>query len=411
MLTIAQILPHLQHQYEPVRLLALRYLADAHDPSPASAEHVWQLINRFGPGPDFVHYKALSRLPHTQASLTLTLNPPASSAVQPYLEQALSRCSHGLLVRFADLIEKTAWLSPELREHLHQRINLATIPAIDLWDRLMVENDPQACWRLAEALSRNPESTYWAISAINDDSIDALRQSYAIELLGMMGFRSASELIFQKLSSAEDTALLKTAVETLVKLASVQVVQLVADRFNRMPLAGKVNAIHILRRIKLRQSESVAIQLFDHETDLSLRTWLASAICELMTTQPPILDRLGEMARSSQYDSTCLDLFTDVSAMFTMVGRTPPAKSTPKPALKPASTPTRAPAPFINDLKHDEELAAIEDPDTNLMGDLSPKSEPPSPKPKPIRRPAAKVGRNDPCPCGSGKKYKKCCGK
>ncbi len=24
--------------------------------------------------------------------------------------------------------------------------------------------------------------------------------------------------------------------------------------------------------------------------------------------------------------------------------------------------------------------------------------------------PAAQVGRNDPCPCGSGKKYKKCCG-
>lgn len=23
----------------------------------------------------------------------------------------------------------------------------------------------------------------------------------------------------------------------------------------------------------------------------------------------------------------------------------------------------------------------------------------------------AKVGRNDPCPCGSGKKYKKCCGR
>ena len=26
------------------------------------------------------------------------------------------------------------------------------------------------------------------------------------------------------------------------------------------------------------------------------------------------------------------------------------------------------------------------------------------------RREAPKVGRNDPCPCGSGKKYKKCCG-
>ncbi|WP_319762922.1 preprotein translocase subunit SecA [Maridesulfovibrio sp.] len=32
-------------------------------------------------------------------------------------------------------------------------------------------------------------------------------------------------------------------------------------------------------------------------------------------------------------------------------------------------------------------------------------------KKKPKRRSEPKVGRNDPCPCGSGKKYKKCCGK
>ena len=28
-----------------------------------------------------------------------------------------------------------------------------------------------------------------------------------------------------------------------------------------------------------------------------------------------------------------------------------------------------------------------------------------------IRRDQPKIGRNDPCPCGSGKKYKLCCGK
>ena len=34
-----------------------------------------------------------------------------------------------------------------------------------------------------------------------------------------------------------------------------------------------------------------------------------------------------------------------------------------------------------------------------------------APEPDPAPKPAAhKVGRNDPCPCGSGKKYKKCCG-
>jgi preprotein translocase subunit SecA len=29
-------------------------------------------------------------------------------------------------------------------------------------------------------------------------------------------------------------------------------------------------------------------------------------------------------------------------------------------------------------------------------------------KPEPIRNVGQKVGRNDPCPCGSGKKYKNC---
>ena len=30
---------------------------------------------------------------------------------------------------------------------------------------------------------------------------------------------------------------------------------------------------------------------------------------------------------------------------------------------------------------------------------------------KPVRRESPRIGRNDPCPCGSGKKYKQCCGK
>lgn len=32
------------------------------------------------------------------------------------------------------------------------------------------------------------------------------------------------------------------------------------------------------------------------------------------------------------------------------------------------------------------------------------------PKGQTVRYEAPKPGRNDPCPCGSGKKYKKCCG-
>lgn len=55
-----------------------------------------------------------------------------------------------------------------------------------------------------------------------------------------------------------------------------------------------------------------------------------------------------------------------------------------------------------DDLEHD--LALTHDPDDEY---LSGGAE----EPMTIHRTQAKVGRNDPCPCGSGKKYKKCCGR
>ncbi|MCZ6851047.1 MAG: SEC-C metal-binding domain-containing protein [Planctomycetota bacterium] len=33
------------------------------------------------------------------------------------------------------------------------------------------------------------------------------------------------------------------------------------------------------------------------------------------------------------------------------------------------------------------------------------------PKRQPVRRTSPAIGRNEPCPCGSGKKYKHCCGR
>ena len=47
----------------------------------------------------------------------------------------------------------------------------------------------------------------------------------------------------------------------------------------------------------------------------------------------------------------------------------------------------------------------------NIRGSVYGNSAKPEARKEPIRKTAAeKVGRNDPCPCGSGKKYKKCCG-
>jgi preprotein translocase subunit SecA len=72
----------------------------------------------------------------------------------------------------------------------------------------------------------------------------------------------------------------------------------------------------------------------------------------------------------------------------------------------------------VFDMEHQElihkETSALREMDTDKKETQAPMPPPkkgPGPKPVSYERDAPKVGRNDPCPCGSGKKYKKCCGK
>jgi len=62
----------------------------------------------------------------------------------------------------------------------------------------------------------------------------------------------------------------------------------------------------------------------------------------------------------------------------------------------------------------------VHDEVSSFSGETAPQPGPPEPPPErpqsqpspaqPYQKSGPKVGRNDPCPCGSGKKYKKCCG-
>ena len=56
--------------------------------------------------------------------------------------------------------------------------------------------------------------------------------------------------------------------------------------------------------------------------------------------------------------------------------------------------------------KHDwEVIVGVESDEPENIADVEKLLNRPTPS-----RNAVKVGRNDPCPCGSGLKYKKCCG-
>ena len=56
--------------------------------------------------------------------------------------------------------------------------------------------------------------------------------------------------------------------------------------------------------------------------------------------------------------------------------------------------------------KKEEPPKQVETPMTQVASASSP-----DPRKQAVKVGGGKVGRNDPCPCGSGKKYKKCCGR
>ena len=98
-------------------------------------------------------------------------------------------------------------------------------------------------------------------------------------------------------------------------------------------------------------------------------------------------------------------------------GEQPPTSGTPQPDSPPQPTRPRADAVAASAAARASEpqhlpavAREIERRQQRQQKDLQYQTGPAQAEaPKPVRA-GAKVGRNDPCPCGSGKKYKKCHG-
>ncbi|HEY7088973.1 MAG TPA: SEC-C metal-binding domain-containing protein, partial [Tepidisphaeraceae bacterium] len=401
MLPPAKVIPLLQHSDKGVRELALRYLSKAHDPSPATADDVWAVIEKLGPAAGDSFYRSLADMPQTESSLAKTieaLKPLRDYERRKDLESVLAGLSYGLLLRYRDLIDDAPGLSDPLRDHLQKRFELATTPPPELWDRLMTigqlapEKNLQEADRLIEALARCPEFAGWAINTLSDASITDMREVHCVDLLGRMRHRQSAPLIADKLASDEDADyLIEASAHALARIGTADVVQLVRERFVTVDWGFRLHFGAVVGRIKLPQSEAALIALLRAENDDTVRGDLAEAMCSLMVTDPAGLEQLDLMVTTGKWDMTMFELDQDVTALFTAIGRPiPKLANNPKPQWAFAAPPV-PPAPLDWDDSTDEEIAPM--PEVDVV-----------PQPGTIRRAAPKVGRNDPCPCGSGKK-------
>ncbi len=207
-----------------------------------------------------------------------------------------------------------------------------------------------------------------------------------VRLAGELRHRPAIPMIVAKLH--EDAEVLSEECQcALVKIGTDAAIQAVRHDYPTAEWHFRLYATGVLGRVHTDAAVSACIELLEQEKDLELQNWLAQSLVEHFSTEG------NEVARRVLLDDPDqFDLQRALVPACTLTGQDFPElegwrkeieeKIRPRPFLyrpAPATTPRQAPAP-------------------------------PPPRPlTPFMKTDRKVGRNDLCPCGSGKKFKKCC--
>jgi hypothetical protein len=139
------------------------------------------------------------------------------------------------------------------------------------------------------------------------------------------------------------------------------------------------------------------------DKDLDIRTNLADALLSQFADEG--IEPVCEMVRGRAYHSMSSDLMRKLVTVSTVLGVTFPEYPVWKREVeKRWAKQERRIKEVQAYLQAPPELAVPEEPSPARE-----REDYPEWKPAPILRTEKKVGRNDPCPCGSGKKFKKCC--
>ena len=452
MLTPQQVIPFLQHDDEEVRQHAALYLAGAHDPAPATADDLWRTIDKAGPDNASAFVERLELLPQTDESAGRALAALGTfpEALRTGLLRALRSLDLDLARRRLDDIRAAEHVTPDVVSHLEQRLALADEPAEGLWDKLMAqaaalenkqltEEDALAAERVIEALARRPElAADRAVALLRDESVRDWREVMVADLAGEMRLRTpeAIEALIDKLRDEEADILWETAGEALVRVGDAAVVARLAERFPQEQWGFKISAAGVLGRIKIPDAEAAVLRLLPAETDKEVLTFLASALLDLCPTDVETFETVRRLILEDRYEPGTADLRSMLVAAGEMAGYAPPEAAAWREQREADRKRWESGSSDVDGI-----LAAVQSrrlgPDAlGPVGQILGLSDPrplaplrpavrnrrPSPGRRgtsnyapaqhapPIKRGQAKVGRNDPCPCGSGKKYKKCCG-
>jgi hypothetical protein len=430
MLTPRQVIPFLSSDNDVIRSLAESYLDHAHDPSPATGDDVWAAVHKLGIKRAKPMLRLLEVLPQTSESLKLTIqayHEHKDTPVQHRFNNVLNEVSIDLLLSHRNELLDPA-LGSRIVEHHQERLKLRDKSLDELWNELLrlcdtisiadaddndeVDSDTDSMtitlenelFRVVEALGQRQDAAGRAMELLTATSVGNLREVAAVDVLGMLRHRPAASALLDKLLIKEANFIQEFVEIALPRMADDERVAQIEAFHRANPGTVRSHTSAILGRIKLPSSEAALLRLIEEERRTPHFSILADSL--LVTCSAAAIPALHKTAQVGGSILSFIDLRSMLAAVSYMT-------DTPFPEaehwLAEAGEQERKMA-----LRHQqmEDFMALsgargngsafepEAPD----GDYDPIAAPVT-----IRREEPKIGRNDPCPCGSGKKYKKCC--
>ena len=320
-----------------------------------------------------------------------------------------------LAAREAEL-DAVANLLPETRERIARRQDFTAWPGEKLWEALQ-EFDRQSSGKTMGDV--NLVHAHDLIEALagrdmpNADTICRLLTSaevegewmeiFLIDLAGARRLREAVPTLVDEFRVDTDY-MLERATAALSRIGDPEAVRLVREAFPHESWNFRLFTSPLLGRLKDRASEEAIIALLETEKEADIRTFLCDSLCDLFSRPG------AEVVRreiEAGYDRNVTPLEERLLVVADVLGiALPEGERWRKEREEDERTRQERLAELTRRAMALKERGSgpREESDEDLGRE-------PAERLEPIRRDDGKEGRNDPCPCGSGRKYKKCCGK
>jgi len=423
MIEAARLKPFLLHEDRDVRDAVGAYFADSWALDEDLIPLILDALDRYGPEETAHMLVAAPGLPLNKESLHRLL--ASLAAAKDFdtilrLNEILRRAPVPLFEGNESAIREAPNVRPETLDRFDRRRELAEKPGEELWRMLQDFSDESRDAHYAgdidhgyaddliEALGRCdvPDAAEICSLLSSPEVEEEWLEVFLVDLAGVRRTREAIPQLVAKLHIDTDY-LLERVCEALARIGDPAAARLVRAEFAGSTWDSKLYASGMLGDLKHEESERAVLALLESEEDATIRTNLCYDLCKLFS-----LEGIDVVRReiASGYDQWVVSLEEELLVVAEVFGVDLPEK---------AEWRAQRAEALVRQAERRAELAEMGsryaelkargiDPFAGIGEEADLEDEEPV---QPIRRQAKKVGRNAPCPCGSGRKYKKCCGR